>query len=392
MIPRAILLVSLLYLAPPQALAASPAAVHRQLVEAGQTTDAYDPLLESFFALARDRGDILAPVQVGGVFASDRINIIVVRAPEDGRGIQVQGLSADQGHLARNFVALNPNLVLLGEHILADVVLNVFNDALGILQALDVAEQDATVTDPINLASSMTTFLRLNNIRHSLDGPKDENHPLSLSPQIVQSVTAAWEGSDEGAGLFYYGLLFIFYHEFAHLEANQSAGFLDIMGMLERWRRQRILAEEERADNEARRLLNAAMSKSRNAMDLFAVLSMASYLRDFMASSLFDDLGPLGVSERFFSFRHRECTPGEGDGAELRTDSIDQVVGGYWNVLPILSNTHVAELQQRLRSQADIATHAHNFLRSGSILADMAGAQFPVDRFAPIVPFVRLYE
>jgi hypothetical protein len=192
----------LLWLVPVQAIAASPLEIQRQLSQAGQITDAYNPLIESFFAMARSRGDILATVKVGGTYDPDKINIVVVKAPNEGRGMKFDGFRVDQKSLFRNFVAVSPNLVLLGEHILADIVLNVFNDALGLLQAFDIAEADAEVTDPMGFASSVTTFLRVNNIRNSLYGEQNELHPLQLSPNIVKMQMELSQGPD-AAYLFY---------------------------------------------------------------------------------------------------------------------------------------------------------------------------------------------
>jgi hypothetical protein len=134
------------------------------------------------------------------------------------------------------------------------------------------------------------------------------------------------------------------------------------------------------------------MGKSENPLDRIAVLSIASYMRDFMTFEMFENLGPLGASERFFTFRHRDCTPGQSTVRGNRTDNIDQVIGGYWNVLPILSNVVVGQLKEQLQAREEIATHAHNLLRASNILADLEKPPFPASLFAPINPFLRFHQ
>lgn len=376
------------------AIAQNTKQIYQIFVESSAVTDEYDKFLTEFFRIATENRHITNNILVNSKYNPKYINILVISSQYENDAEIFRRLKINIGDLQDNIVALRPNLILVGERILAEFILTMYNDTLGIIQAFQVASQDPEIYNIVSYASSLTTFLRMGNIAHVSEGPVDDDHALTLAPTIVRS---ALEYNDDGVLIkpFYYGLLFVFFHEIAHLNVKESGALLDIPGLLRRWRQNRILAEEERADNEARKQLIASLNDQSSPAELISVLSIANYLRDKINFSLFDSLGPVGVAERFFTFHHRGCSGEQTDTPILRTDNINQVIGGYWNILPILTDEELAGIRRQLRSQVALSSHTHGFLRSEAIVSDIVTQRndnFPVRELASIKPFVRFYN
>ena len=286
-------------------------------------------------ATARQRGDVRESAQVGGSYQPKGLKIYVIRSDPQLAQQRLRSIDYPYAAAANNFLAVRPNTILIGETILADVLLTITNDVGLALQAADLPGPDRA--HQVTLASALAAFTRLGNLRNTIDRFNPDHLATTIVPKLlgVQRLT----GSSILESVYYHGLLFILAHEISHLQKGSGGALLGIDNMLNwiaDYKRGRILEEEKRADAASRTVVVRALLKDDNMDNVLAVYAVVGYMRDEIGLNLFEGFRGMAADNRLVSFRYGPCDPKIAAMRGRREDNIDAVSEGFWNPLPIL--------------------------------------------------------
>nr|VFJ78192.1 MAG: hypothetical protein BECKFW1821C_GA0114237_11713 [Candidatus Kentron sp. FW] len=349
-------------------------------------TDKYDYLLNIFFLKARERGDIQHDFNINDVYDRSVFNVYVVGYNNAGSGNFIESIDISLENIVNNMVAVAPNVIIIGEYLLADYLLLAQNESFAMVQGID-SEERGVDPNGVEKAWAMMNYLRFGNLKNK--NVDDEDHALSLAPMMAKVL----EGFDspELVDIYYYGLLFFIAHEVAHLNRSKSSGLIDIWKIINQYKRNKILTEEVRADDEARQVVISSLSKNITIFTPMSIISAASYLRDSMNIRLFGDLREVDTRDLFFTIQQRKCEPDTDNTQIMRLDHVNFIKGGYWNILPVLSENEYSRIRSKLASENQWATHEHHFFRTEKIMEDLKDLGFDVP-MSPITPFTRFYK
>lgn len=370
--------------------------VVKELFQRKFVTAEYDSLLSRFFTMAKDRGDLPYDFAVNTEFREGILNVYVLESDYRSQGLFIESIGVPYDHALTNILSVAPGKILVGENLLADLVLRLYNANFSFMQAFDIFRKTQDLKE-FDRAGVLSNYLEFGNVFNSIKYESLSDHPTKLAPIMVQAFTevASKSKGDTPYEIGYEALLFVFAHEVAHLAKHKSGGLISIWKIAEEYRRNAMREEERRADDEAHAIVTKSLLRSESRITgNVSLVAWASYLRDYLLVSLFDGVRDVDARELFLTLHQDKCKPERLGVYGNRLDNIEFMKTGYWNVFPILSQDEYRKVQVRVSKNELMATHEHSFLRAARITNEFAmpNAKFKDLAIFPISSFERFYR
>lgn len=348
--------------------------------EKGAIENGFDGFLTEVFRRAVGEEGGATPVNINGPYDERAINVYVVRPAV----LRTSDVSAEVRDLAdvlkNNFVSFPPNLITIDSHFLAALMVNAYNDTLGLAQSF-AEVQNAPATDAEIVAngrkfSGISRYLRFVNLDDYMRGNIDRFDQQGGFLATVLSDPALKDAFE----IIYTTLMPVVAHELAHLRSNQTNAQLpwNPAALVERLVAEYARAEESRADKEAlahvaRYVAELESEYETNPgvlLNLQALIAMASYLRDVTLDDAFNDFRGVKPQDYFVHIEQKSCEEMTEDLRALQFDHPSRVAAAdpYTEEMPLLTRDEYERLRQRVVTNPAMASHAHNFARAAELL------------------------
>lgn len=379
------LLIALLY---PTTTFSASSKIVAEIYKKELLTREYDVALNEFFKRAAQPEYLNKSFGVNQQYDASKVNVYVLESDNRQRNIKIKTLGLSLDNALGNMLAVSPDIILVGENLLAEVLLHITND-IGYKSQIRGGDNAPPLSEQLAALIAMANFLRFGNINNTNTYQDLENHPSKYIPVFIANAVKLNGVSAFSSDIIFPGLLFYFAHEIAHLDKSTNGQVYDIWQAMKNERNKQVNKQEIQADKTALTVIKRA---SNNANAMFSVISVLELLRDRMLQDIFDGIRPIEVNELFFTLQHKPCKTNV-DNTLVRTDNINTIAGGYWNILPILTAKEMTQLRNRFDKTYVNATHEHNFARANNLLKVLDNQIVPhLDQFHPIAPFSRFYN
>ena len=403
-----ILLTSVLLTLSPYALAASELSDQLRMeltLHDGWSTDTNVILQKNIDAIATSAGiDLLLEPHDSGVLPPGAVTIGVVRSDKLER---IVALSSSR-HVKRvlntikgNALAIPPDLILLDDKFVAELIAYVYSDVLGYYQSLEVSMNAAN--DPIATEQAALYGVALGVVGEyhrfrSLRQSRTENYSEFAPLQIDKYIDSALEVF-EISGLYELVLAPVILHELGHLESGEHGGYFE--GWIEaavsaygEWQASRRLSLEEAADEYALGKISSLLRSIWSQGDVpgldtwgktQTLISVGKFMRDVVFLDSLDGFRGLKTEELMLKLDHRACDLDVPPGTEANSIFLDpdHIVWADRRYSPVLTHSEFDELRERTRQRVQNGSHPHHFLRVNALF-DLIGNQspFPIDSSA----------
>jgi hypothetical protein len=160
---------------------ASP--VIKELLGRHLITKEYDSILRAFFTTAKERGDLPYKFTINEQFDNDAINVYVLESDFKSKAIFLKSLKIPYENALRNLLAISPNIIVVGEDLLADILQTIFNNSFYFFQGIEQYKKTGDQNEMVK-TWAMINFSRYNNIVNSLSHKELNSHPTKLMPLL----------------------------------------------------------------------------------------------------------------------------------------------------------------------------------------------------------------
>lgn len=352
----------------------------------------YDQFLAS--AMTRTLHDLAVskPVKVNETYSESHVNVYAVRKPKRSiAGVRFGALDVQRllMMVANNGVALPPNLILIDSDLLGLIVVNAFNNVVGLAQLQLNVQTDAALSESAQdrrawAARAVDARRRFGNIQAYLSNYRGPNAPATLGPAVAR-ILVEEDVTDE----VYLAVFTLLGHEVAHLRLNHPGHFASWEGVIQWLTSPAVRQEEERADQAVLDAIKQRVRESQaTLLRVQSAVGAANLMRDMALFFLFEGFRGLGAGEVLVALLHTNCLE---QGQQSRDDfnTLEVVKSGGFARIPLLSSREFEVLQQRFREFVKTSTHPDYFLRAQRIFAEVepltkASAKDALDIAAPL--------
>lgn len=291
----------------------------------------------------------------------------------------------------QNFLFVPPNLLLIDEFALLEILLESTNDMLALVNFVSMASNDRGLREGLDLQTSVVLnrvareYLRAENIRMFR-----KEGVVAPGATEARDVWASPENADNFKA-FGASIAFIFLHEFGH-HAHAGAGAFDLglerigLFLKDTLITSRIRAEEAAADTYAARLFKVYLHEQveSGVPPIMLFEAAQTLVRNFKAVhylKMFDGLRGFAYRDLYVSLYHRECEEWTSKSNTQRERSVLNDLGYLYRVedrdMILLSEEEYGVVRKKLLENL-VSTHPYPASRG----ADMFNAVLSMNEFA----------
>jgi hypothetical protein len=359
---------------------AAPRALYETLAHNGLLEKRYDPVIRPVLGTLLAAIHHAAALNLNGPYSGSSVNVYVVGL--SGQQLDPSRIGNPQVRLTLealrdNAVALPPDIVLLDSRFLEHLVLNAWNQEMGVMLALNEKDARVAIGTPqeeaeqvIALYGAIADLYRFGNIRAWRSASTASGEQSDVR-RVSDSLSA-----NGASDMLLFALAPIFYHELGHLEQGTAGAYLEfVQEIAQYFASRRLLAIEDAADQYAASALRQLVLQrhrqrvARADSDLKDYESMAAtvmLMRDSVLFDVFDGFRGLPVEDQFLGFVHQDCRR-HPETAQLGFYESGKLASASRAYRPVLTAKELATLHTKFVKSAGSGSHAHAFIRGERI-------------------------
>lgn len=323
-----------------------------------------------------------------GVVRSDKLERIA--ALSSSRHVK-RVLNALEG----NALAIPPDLILLDEQFVAELIAYVYFDVIGFTESMLVSMSavDGSISTEeaelrVTVLGVVGDYRRYRLLRQSRTENDSESAPVRIDEYIDIAV-----GTFEISGFFELVLAPVILHELGHLKSGEQGGLFEDwieagVSAYREWKASRRLSLEVAADEYALGKISSLLRSIWSREDVpdldklvktQALVSVGKFMRDVVVLDALDGFRGLKTEELMLKLDHRACDLDVPRESSILLD-VNHIVSADRRYFPVLTQAEFDGLRERTRQRVQNGSHPHHFLRVNALF-DLIGNQtpFPVD-------------
>jgi hypothetical protein len=353
--------------------------IYAALERAGLLDRNFDAFLQPAFSTLLRNADIGQALQVNRPPQPDTLSVLIV----DGK--KLPSVVTDQPALKRllpriadNVLAVPPHTIVFDRSVVSALILNAFNDLLGLMQGLELAEKlgprasDEALAAPLQTMAALADFLRYRNIRNDRENSDPDASSSTLAPMIAKQLA----NDPDLVGMFTMMFAPVLLHEMGHLRRGVTGTYEETLtGPLAAAAIGAILKEEDAADDFAiermqriiRKTENEAKKNARLKLTVQSAISTIKYMRDLVLEDTFDSFRGVHTEDLFINIETWDCNVRK-DTEKLDFINPGKVRRAFIEYLPLLTRAEFDELREKIQRRVAGGTHSHHFARGDRFL------------------------
>lgn len=335
----------------------------------------YDEFLRYVFSETIKEMHLSYKLNINSKFSKNALNIMVVNF-NFLNNQKIGDLSyAEFVNIAKdNFIAIQPNTVIIDHAYLSFLMLSFFNKSLAFFQGTVLSKFDTTTErfenpEILTTHEAASTLLSMGNYKW-YRGKVEDNKvlPMEKTTAIISEYfkTGELELDEFSKRLWLLFFLPIVSHEIAHLKYDEAptSGWFDLKTSF-----QNLLpayAEEERADKVMKDVVLRVTGRDKSSVTALPIILFCKTMRNIVLVNAYDSFRNQRVEDLIITLEQKERLP--ADLLALRFDNIDRIAKGYENPPPPMTEREFYLFLKKFKESGSNLTHRHLLHRCQSLL------------------------